>query len=255
MKNLTAILFTLLLSFSASAEIRELRYMQHATSDVQRGDVVVFDIDNTILEPVQTIGSDQWFEYMIQNYVKQGMKSKPAFQAALEDWMQVQEITEVQAVEKATPRLIRQLQQKGVTVIALTARNQGMIDTSIKQLKSLNVKFSDYGIGSTRIKDVEFHKGILFVGNNNKGLVLAQFLREQNIEAKRLLFIDDKQKNVKNVDDAFLNSGIVNINYRYGGADNKVASFSAQIADAQWQYFLDTSILLTDEEAYEHITH
>ena len=252
MKNLTAILFTLLLSFSASAEIRELQYMHHAVYDAQPGDVVVFDIDNTILEPKQTLGSDQWFEYYLHKLQKSGISKEKALETTLDYWMMLQYHTDIQAVEPSTPDLIKTLQQKGIMVIALTARNPGMVETSVDQLTHLGVNLHTHNT-QYKANDVTFTNGILFVGSNNKGTVLMDYLKTNNLNPKRLLFIDDKHKNVKNVDDAFLDSGIININYRYGAADEKVNSFSAEIAEYQLYRFLQSCVFISDEQAREEL--
>lgn len=165
--------------------------------------------------------------------------------------MQVQNVTRVNAIEKITPSLILMTQKKNVMVFALTARPIDLGDTTIDQLRSLGVRFKNNGISYS----VAFNNGILFVGpKNNKGVVLSQFFRKSNIQPNRLIFIDDKEKHVKNMEEVFAKSGLKNVNFRYGATDQKVKSFRSDVAEVEWEYFQTFGVLIADEVA-EQIIH
>lgn len=231
-KNIINILM-LLFTLSAQAEIREAATMKEALNNLAVGDFVVFDIDNTVLEPAQTLGSDQWFEYRVQVHKAQGEDEKLAVERAIDDWLPVQKATEVKLVETETSQMIKELQDKGIEVIALTARPEDLESATIRQLQTVGVKF----------------KNILFSFGKNKGVVLREFINQNGFQLTRLIFIDDKEKNVKNMDAEFVNDNIVNINFRYGAADQKVQNFSKDIAEIQWFYFQEYSALVSDEQA------
>jgi hypothetical protein len=235
-------------SLSSAAEIRQTSNMAEAFREVQPTDVLVLDIDNTILEPVQTLGSDQWFGHTVTNYVKSGLSEKLAVDSAIEDWQQVQNATAVKAIERTTPFLIRQAQERGTVVFALTARPLSLKHSSIRQLRSLGVSLKNPVSKYSEGDSVELFQGVLFVGpHNNKGQVLAKFFESQKLRPSRLIFVDDKEKHVKNMDAVF--TEIPNVNFRYGAADATVKSFSSDIANLQWSYFLDRNYLLSDAEA------
>lgn len=235
----------------ASAEIRETNFMSDALSNVKSGDVVVVDIDNTILEPVQTLGSDQWYGYVVEKYKESGMDESQAIDHAISDWVQVQKVTDVRKLEKLTPSLIKRVQAKNIMIIALTARPTSLSDTTWRQLISAGIQFKNYGYSYKDGSDIDFQNGILFVGpRNNKGIVLSKFFEQLKIKPQRLIFVDDKEKHVKNMEAVFAKSGLVNINFRYGAADERVKSFWSDLADVQWDYFQKHSgALLTDAEA------
>lgn len=163
-------MFMLFIAVAANAEIREAATMREAVSGLGQGDFVVFDIDNTVLEPAQTLGSDQWFEYRVKVHKSKGKDEKQAVDSAIQDWMPVQEMTDVQLVEAATSGIIRKLQDKGIAVVALTARPDELRSTTINQLRSAGVKFEN----------------ILFSFGKNKGLVLRDYLTRM-AEFKQLL--------------------------------------------------------------------
>lgn len=232
-------LFVLLLAQTSFAEIREIKKMSEAFREVASSDLLVLDIDNTILEPKQTLGSDQWFSYLA---------GKTSVDAAIPVWEDVQNLTKVHAVESDTPALIRQAQQRGVVVLALTARPVSLKRETFRQLKSLGVRLANPAEDYSDGESVQLYNGVLFVGpHNNKGLVLAKFLEAVGRNPSRLIFVDDKLKHVKNMDAVF--SKIANINFRYGAADERVNSFSPAIANKQWELFENEGVLVSDDEA------
>lgn len=234
-----------LLTLSAQAEIREVATMKAALSGIHKGDVVVLDIDNTILEPTQTLGSDQWFEYLLEK--NKQIDSETAFENTRRDWIEVQKVTNVELVEQTTPKLVRTLQAKGIMVLALTARPETLANVTAGQLRVLGVEFKTYsGFGSN---ETVYNSGVLYAGSKNKGLVLRDFFSQLNIKPNKLVFVDDKVKNVNNMDAEFGHDVFPNINFRYAAADPKVKSFSKEIAELQWSYFIDNNVLITDLEA------
>lgn len=254
MGNLRKLFFTLFIFFavstSAFADIREVQSMKEALAIVTTGDVVVFDIDNTISEPAQTLGSDQWYSYLVDKYKKSGLSEDQAIDQAIQEWIEVQLFTKARPVEAVTPGLIAGLQARNVMTIALTARPVELKDSTVDQLKSIDVNFQSYGLNFSDAIDVQLYKGVLFVGpKRNKGLVLEKFFEAVKVKPKRLIFVDDKVKHVKNMEEVFAKKGFANINFRYGAADATVAAFQSELADYQWSFFQDTGGLLSDEDA------
>lgn len=240
-------LLFLLLSLSAQAEIREAKFMHEALGNLAVGDVVVLDIDNTLLEPAQTLGSDQWFDYLIEKYKNTGLEIPKAVERALQDWQPVQLETKVKLVEGYTPTLIREIRAKGVKVLALTARGNQLSQVTLQQLRSAGIELPTYpGFNNPNII---YSEGVIFANGQNKGHVLRDFFARTQILPARLLFVDDKIKNVKNMDAEFAKDVFPNINYRYGAADERVKAFSKEIAELEWMYFSERKILISDEEA------
>ncbi len=242
-------------AFQAYAEVKETKFIKDALQNTKAEDIIILDIDNTILEPMQTLGSDQWFGYLVKKFRKEGLSQDRAIDEAIKNWLKVQRVTKVQPVEISTPKLIKSVQLKGAIVIGLTARPVDLKKTTIKQLKSVNIQFKSYGFIYSGDQTVDFHGGVLFVGpKNNKGIILSQFFKNMGIKPKRLIFVDDKKKHVNNMDEVFSKIGLTNINFRYSAADEKVKSFSQEIAEIQWKYFTNSQeSLITDEEAEQLI--
>jgi len=62
-------LFTLTLLGQARAEIIEVKNMAAVANLIDQDSLVVFDIDNTLIQPVQSLGSDPWFSYTLKTSI------------------------------------------------------------------------------------------------------------------------------------------------------------------------------------------
>src|SRR5688572_16340760 len=80
----------MVLTSLASARVVEINKMADITAHVTEQTWVVFDLDNTVMEPVQTLGSDQWFDHMV--------KTLGNLDKAVEVWSRVQSETLMQPV-------------------------------------------------------------------------------------------------------------------------------------------------------------
>ena len=248
----TAFIFCLV----ARPAIKEAKTMNEALSSVDNDTVLIFDLDNTIIETIQALGSDQWVDYLKEKYRKEygeTGESEEAIKAkvlvkVLDDWKRVVRVTKVQPVEETTPELIRGLQAKGVRIMGLTARPVDLIGRTRSQLESVRVDLSKSTVSPEEFTlatspDVDFRAkfsgGILHSGNNPKGPLLTKFLLEKlKLQPKKIVFVDDKKGNVESVE-AALNKiqGLDHTSYRYGGADKKVAGFRKELAEIEWEYF------------------
>ena len=247
-----AFLTSLALGQLSYAEIRQITNMSEIRPEIDTHTLVIFDIDNTILEPVQTLGSDQWYGSLVKENLELGLTEDAAIDAAIHLWVDVQNKTKVKAVEASTPALIEELQKAGIQVMALTSRPLNLIDATVKQLQSLGVDLSKT---SGLADDLEIpaadktktKAGIIFVGpKNNKGLVLGKYIESLTDKPRKIVFSDDKQKHVTNVETALSPLNIPYVGFRYGAADAEVASFNKDISNLQLKYFLN---ILSNEEA------
>jgi Protein of unknown function (DUF2608) len=211
------------------AEIREIKSMSEIISSIDDETLLVFDLDNTLIEPEGNLGSDQWYRYLIRKYVEiDGLSEKDANAKAMKLWNKVQWIIKIKVVENDTPMLIKQQQDPATKIrprkiMGFTARTPGIADKTLQQLESIGVRFQ--GRSAVHDKDVElrfadvaqFKQGVLFVGEmNDKGKSLLQFLRRINYTPKKIVFVDDRLKNVESVKKALATTKITHIEFRYG---------------------------------------
>jgi hypothetical protein len=247
--NSLFLFFELAFAPNLSAAIVEIDRMAEVLNYVDETTLVVFDLDNTVMETPQTIGSDQWFGYLVAKYRNKGLKAEEAIDSALEDWIRVQNASQMIAVEKDTPNLIRNLKSQ-FKVIALTARPYEMRSRTSLQLLNIGVDFSleQHWINAGSLPtNILYDRGVISIGpKENKGEVLLRFLDTIDVRFKRVVFIDDKLRHVTDVDQAMQEVGIEVYALRYAAADERVASFTPTLADVQWRYFTNHDALLND---------
>ncbi len=222
------------------AETIEIRYISEISQHIQPKDLVIFDIDNTIMEPAQGLGSDQWFRHRVERYEKTGLSHIDAMEKVLPEWMAMQCLSPVKLVEPHTAALIKDLQDKGHTVIGLTTRELGFSTQSIRQLRSLNVHLEKTALTKEEIffqntHACLFRQGILFTANTHKGYALKRLLKELKYTPKAVVFINDKASHLKDVEEYCREGKIPFKGLRYGFLDEKVKNFQGDFADQQFE--------------------
>lgn len=242
------VFFLSMLSF-LTAEIREIRTMAELPAYLDEDTVVLFDLDNTIMETAQTLGSDQWFIYRWHYYENLGHRSSSAFENALAEWTAIQNLTKVRLVEKEIASMIADMQASGQVLMGLTTRGMSMALRTIEQLKTLQVDLSKTAPVQEEIlfnleRGVLFRHGILFTAGTSKGEAFYSFFKDHF--PKRVVFIDDKEKYLRDVEKFCDRMQIPFVGLRYSFLDEKVKSFSPEVAALQWEHF---GSLISDDEA------
>lgn len=239
----------------------------HGTDEV----AVVFDIDNTLLASTHSLGSDQWYEWQ-SGMIKEGKFESTVANnigGLLDIVTTLYSLAPMRLTQPNTDKIVKQIQQLESTVIALTARGSVNRDATLRELKKNNIELSSssfdetsgfpglylpldpkkpqiYGLSQQDVIDykvqkprkVSFEHGVMMVAGQHKGAMLRTLLQKAGSKPAVVIFVDDKLKNVKNVDNALEAWGIESFALRYSGEDERVEKFensnkSKVIAD--WQ--------------------
>ena len=246
------LLLPLLIIQLSWGEIIESTTMKDLEKYVDKNTLLIFDLDNTIVAPAQTLGSDQWFEYNVKKYESRGLEKRAATDKSIEDWSRVQNATAIKPVESVTPELIIRFQNSGIKTMGLTARPPELAETTLRQLSTIGVNLNRNSVLTTTPLnpsngDFRFQNGIVFLGPRySKGEVLVQFLKLNKLSPTKIVFVDDKEKHVKSVEAELAKENIPYIGLRYGAADKDVKNFSKEISEVQWNVF---NGILSDEKA------
>ncbi|MBS0604180.1 MAG: DUF2608 domain-containing protein [Verrucomicrobia bacterium] len=237
---------------TGDALVTETNDFAHAFTYLEEDTLYVFDLDNTIIETAQHLGSDQWVTYKLDHLTKQGLSLDDALNHVIPCWLEVQNRTEMKLVDPAIPDLLYKMQKKHVTMIGLTKRPPQLANRTLEQLKPLNVDFSKTAhmqeeVVFEDLKGTAFKQGIIFVAQGiDKGPSLLAYLKKLKKMPKRIVVIDDKMSHVKNIASAVEPLGINFVGIRYGKADEKVNAFNPKIAELQMEHFKG---ILSDEQA------
>jgi len=216
---------------SLNASIVEIKSIDCVLKHVDKDSMVFFDIDNTICAADEARATDQWFSAMLAHAKTLGYQELPAVAAVLPYYEEAQKKSSVHAVESQVATIIRTLQQRHIPVMTLTARSLPFVHCTKRQLRSIGIDLSCALFKKTdcmfTLKNgkARFLNGCMFCGNNDKGEVLLQLLRAQQLAPKKIVFIDDKAKNLRCVQQALAKKNIAFVGLRYGKTDAEVKSF------------------------------
>jgi hypothetical protein len=256
MRKQTLLISLVLLGFISSIQgkILETARFQEITHYITSGTLILMDIDDTILVPIQMVGCDDWFNLRWKKHEAGGLSQSLALEKALAEWEAIRHVTKMKTVEKETPILIQDLQKKGYKVMGLTSQGLALATRTAKQLQENQVDLSvtaptaeDYYVNLSG-HSILFRKGVLFTSGKHKGEAFFKFCDSLGLKPKRIVYIDDKVAHLAAVEAEAQKRDVKFIGLRYAYADIHKAAFRSEIADFQ---FLHSNFakLLSDEEA------
>lgn len=216
--------------------------------------LVLLDVDDTLLIPNQTLGTDVWFIYRKAQYCDSGLSAAEALEKALADWESIRHLTKVSIVEEGADAIIQDLQNKGVPVMGLTTQGLALTTRTLQQLASLNIRLTPTAPSSqdhyfiNGPHGVLYREGLMFTSGTPKGKALLKLLAEANFKPEHIVFINDKASHLEDVETEVLAAGMAFTGLRYSYSDERVAQFDPEIAEIQWRYST-FAYILSDAEA------
>lgn len=170
-------------------------------------------------------------------------------------------------VEPDAPSIIRQLQQHGVKVIALTASCAGIYDARrhapcnadmrVAHLKLIDINFCDAFAHVTSLWFLElqnqqevpaFVGGVLFSRPSEKGTVLEAFLQKIKWMPNKIIFIDNLRDMVENVGQAAQKMNIPFLGIEFTGARN-LPPLDPALFQLRVQYLMRHDVWLDGHDA------
>lgn len=232
--------------------------------ELQPGDLLALDLDNTVFREDQLLGTDDWYAFTEHMLRKSGLSFDEA-EARLHPLnFKIKSATRMRLMEPGIPAWIRELQntrnEKGekINVIGITARHPDFADLTIRQLKELGIQFAPQVFTSENMRDLHvpdsvkprpfFRDGVTFVRNERKGYVLRAMLKLANYRPKKVIAVDDRIHHVHSFVEALTEERIPGHVVHYLKAQEE-PPFEPKIVEIQTRYFEATGHLLTDERA------
>jgi hypothetical protein len=213
----------------------------------------VVDLDNTLVEAAQHLGSEQWFSHHFEHFVKnEGLDQDEALARIVPLWIEVQNRSDMRLIDPSAPSLLNKMKTKNVPMIGLTKRDPKVSSRTLEQISPLDIDFSATAQikGDFLFEDLKgtlLRNGILFVGQGiDKGPALVAYLKKLKEMPRQIVAIDDKLAHLESIAAAVEPLGIIFVGIRYSGADERVKSYNPRIADLQWEHFYR---ILSDEQA------
>ncbi|MEY3183111.1 MAG: hypothetical protein RLZ35_1096 [Pseudomonadota bacterium] len=251
---LCGFLFTTALYAQTTHTILEIQHIEDILHHVDKDTLLVFDLDNTLIEPHQTLGSDQWFNHHVTQTKQQfGTDKSLGLSKAVNDYNAVQHRSEVRLVDPKVNTLFKQLRDKDIKILGLTSRGASLREPTVRQLASVGLSFESpwndhdyyYPLQSAK-HGGNAHAGIVLTAGAHKGDCLLEYLDHLEYTPTRVVFVDDRAEHLERVKASLVARGIHFIGFRYTYLDHKVKHFDPNIAAIQFEYLHK---IISDEDA------
>ena len=168
---------------------------------------LLLDLDNTLFQSSQAYGHLDWLHDEEAQLVERGLTPVEAFLSMCPQWKLVQNELSMIPVEQALVDTLLKLQTQGVRALGLTHRESYLADVTLEHLNRLNIDFLRTAPTSDPFtfiaaEKVLYQGGVLFVHTfNDKGKVFRSFLEKIGHRPNKIVFLDDKLKNVEQMAD------------------------------------------------------
>lgn len=256
-------LYAFFLSHFLYGEILETPHFKEILNHIRPNSLIVLDIDDTLLIPCQTLGTDVWFIDRYRSLENEGLSRAGALNQAILEWLAIRHITEVKIVEEGSQQVIRDLQNRGVHLMGLTTQGLELAPCTSHQLKTLGIDLSRTAPGSS--KDIYFstdnhsltlqqgvlyRNGIIFSSGTPKGPALAKVLSESGFHPEHVIFINDKHTHLVDVETTIEQLNIPFTGLRYSYSDERIKNYNPAIAKIQFENS-SFNRLMSDDQAHE----
>lgn len=244
-----------LLFFFAKAHVKEIQSISECLHEIyverqgykSEDILVVFDIDNTLIRPQTSLGSDQWFDYMMKENQAKGHDLPTAVALVLPKLFYIYHKTTMSIVEEATREVVCDLQKGNFNCICLTARSPYLAEITCERLSHLGMEFSFKGIAQDTVLNISplvlYHHGIIFCGVMGKDITLLQFLDSTGYLPKKIIMIDDKEKILHAVEESVKSRAIEFLGLRYAYCDDSITAYDHAVAEKEWETLRKISLI------------
>ena len=234
-------LFLSIFVFKLFGQFQEIKSIEEVLKFVEKGTLVIFDIDNTLAAPATVLGSDQWFSGMVKEKIDEGFDLTHAINSSLPIYFLVQFNVDLELVESNSVKVLDEITEKGANSMCLTARSLYLGERTLIQLSKINLKMFPLTEAEkvlTLTHTSLFKSGVLFSGLNDKGETLIAYLDAIGVRPEKIIFVDDKYSNLKSVELAIFNRQIPFVGLHYTYLQEKVDNYNPAEADSQLEAFL-----------------
>lgn len=175
--------------------------------------LVVADIDNTLLTSATDLGGDIWYQWQRG---KLAVKPTPEQQVSclFEDAISLlYELAPMNLTEAQVPDLLNQWQESGNTLLLLTSRGPKNRAATERELYRNDINVTRAALSPTDNpnpvyrqkleREMSYSRGLMMTTGMNKGLMLEWILTTTARKFDAIVFIDDSQHNIENMENAW----------------------------------------------------
>ena len=261
-------------NYSACADdIKTIYSIMELNVKVNANSLVIIDMDDTIITPQDNFfrfdsGINKYHSFIVdlmESKTYQGNKfSDSEFNDLISNFCLKRK---TMLVEAGWPYFINRLLSSNASVIILTSViNLGkfgvidnMINWRLNELNSFNINLSKQINGLNNIefndgfKEGYFKDGILFTGKFSKGEILTLFLTKTKLSPDKIIVIDDKIANLRDIDQFMAEYKLSLESYLYRGVEKISGQPIELITQTQIYNLINGHRWLSDAEAFLQI--
>lgn len=249
-------LIFLLIPISVFSTVIEIEDFSKIPPYVRSESLVLFDIDETLIESEISLGSSTWRQTMRTIFEANPL---PDYEFPYYDLLVifVERQAPMKPLEPNIPLLIEEMKNQGAKTMSFTARsiNEEHYHTPVHdQGEMIYQMLVHIGIDFDQEEpdwiSKEYHRGILFSSHSDKGPFLADQLVHAKNPPQQVIFVDDKRENAKSVDLQMESLGIPCLSfwYRYSVLYSK-KDFDLLTSAVQLDYLFKNGAILSEREA------
>lgn len=203
--------------------------------------IVVFDVDNTLLHPITDLGSDQWVVALINEQMEQGLDYKEALKQVLPLYVHVAQRIAIITTEEELSDHLDQINKNCHHTLCLTARSLELAERVLQDFVDHKLIFRPPVHHEALVAlphPTHYRKGVIFCDGSHKGETLLAFFDYVDYVPDLVIFVDDKESNVRAVVHALEERGIACKGLRYAGCDERVQNFDKELTRLELEDFL-----------------
>ncbi len=254
--------------FAEILKANDIKGIEETLASINQDTLVIFDVDDVLIMP-----KDQILQSHHRSYLHKLEKALAKQEKEVElFWGVILSQRQSILVDKRMPQILNELHSKGIKVLALTHAMTGKLG-GIPSMKDWRYNelihhgydfekswqgvkentFSGLEKSENRLsKDVSsppmFFKGIIFT-EIDKGEALAAFLSHYKLKFKKIIFIDDKKKNLAAVERIASKLNIAFVGIEYTAAAMPTEPLNQKRAQLQFKTLSKEKKWISDFEA------
>lgn len=250
------VLLFLISALTAHAEIRQVETMDellHTFEQVDKDTLAIFDVDMVLVQPDNPA-------FQMPNMKRYGAVAKRIMKEIPQEkvMMFLSLMTtsyKTILLDTRTPQFLQGLRVRGVPTMALTSNLTGSFDGirdmaawRVETLRALGIDFVKGAPASEPIIFTDlapyrgnyslYRDGMLFVNGTavSKGDALLSFIAKAKISPQKVLFVDDREENLKSVAQALESKNIPFVGIHYLGAQKYPSEpITEEAFESEWQ--------------------
>ena len=188
------------------SKVIEIKLFEEVLEHLEEGTHLFLDVDNTLIQSLHDFGSIPWEETLRERFKALGLSEEESERRSCAIWRAIQKVSEVKVVEEGTLALLHDLQEKGYTLVGLTARSPDMIATTKRQLASLKVPVEQ----------------VIHCGNVPK---VEKILTHLGSSKPKIILVDDTRYHLDLAAETLPAHSVPFVGLRYGYLDDHVTNY------------------------------